>query len=107
MTEMEIRVEEGTAVVAPAGDLLASCVPELRTAMRDLVRSGVREMVVDLDRAAMIDSTGVGLLLSAFNSIKAAGGAFSVIHASDEILELFRTMRMHQHFPVSGRQENG
>jgi anti-sigma B factor antagonist len=89
--------------VTPSGDVLASSMAELRPAMRDLVRSGIGEMVVDLAATSMIDSTGLGLLLSAFNSITKAGGKFSIVHASDEILELLRSMRMHQHFSVSGR----
>jgi hypothetical protein len=32
-----------------------------------------------------------------------AGGRLSVIQASPEILQLFQTMRMHQHFTVSGK----
>ena|SRR5579864_1387979 len=103
MPEFEIRQEGTVAVVAPNGDVLASSMAQLRPAMRDLVRSGVREMVVDLASTSMIDSTGLGLLLAAFNSLQAAGGKFSIVHASDEILELLRTMRMHQHFSVSGR----
>ena len=105
MTELEVRREGAATVVTPTGDLLASSVPQLRTAMRDLVRSGVREMVVDLERTAMVDSAGLGLLLSAFNSIHSAGGGFAVVHASDEVLELLRSMRIHQHFEVTGRQE--
>jgi len=103
MPEFEIQQEGNLARVAPGGDVLASSMSGLRPAMRDLVRSGVREIVVDLAATSMIDSTGVGLLLAAFNSMQAAGGKFSIVHASDEILELLRTMRMHQHFSVSGR----
>jgi anti-anti-sigma regulatory factor len=50
----------------------------------------------------MVDSTGIGLLISAHNSLKKAGGDLTVIHASKDILDLFRTMRIHQHFSVSG-----
>lgn len=103
MPEFEIIREADAAVLAPRGDVLASSVPELRPALRDLVRSGVRELVVDLGAAAMIDSTGLGLLLSAHNSMRAAGGKFAVVGASEEMLDLFRTMRIHQHFSVSGR----
>jgi anti-anti-sigma regulatory factor len=42
------------------------------------------------------------LLISAHNSLKKVGGQLAVIHASTDILELFQTMRMHQHFSVSG-----
>ncbi|HUI55921.1 MAG TPA: STAS domain-containing protein [Bryobacteraceae bacterium] len=98
-----IRQEGERAVVVPNGDVVASGVPELWSAMRDLVRSGSRDMVVDLSETTMIDSVGLGLLLSAFNSLQEKEGAFSVINASEEILELLRSLRMHQHFPVAGK----
>jgi anti-anti-sigma factor len=50
----------------------------------------------------MVDSSGIGLLISAHNSLKKVGGQLAVIHASADVLELFQTMRMHQHFSVSG-----
>ena len=103
MATFEIRRESDCATVVPTGDVVASSVRELRPAMRDLVRSGVHEMVFDLSQTQMIDSTGIGLLLSAYNSISKTGGKISVVQASAEILDLLRTMRIHQHFSVSGR----
>ena len=47
-------------------------------------------------------SDWIGLLISAYNSLRKVGGQLAVIHASTEILDLFHTMRMHQHFSVSG-----
>ena len=100
----EIQREGERAVVSPRGDLVASAVPLLRPAMRDLVRGGVRELVVDLSGTSMIDSTGLGLLLSAFNSLRAAGGSLAVTNASEEILNLLQSLRIHQHFPVAGKR---
>ena len=100
---LEIRRNGDTATVAPHGDVLASSVPELRPAMRDLVRDGVRGLTMDLSETTMIDSTGVGLLLSAYNSLRSVQGTLAVVNASPEILELLRTMRIHQHFEVAGR----
>ena len=95
--------EENKAVVRPDGDaIVAVSIPELRSKLRAAVEDGVRELVVDLTEVRMVDSTGIGLLISAHNSLRKVGGRFSVIHASAEILELFQTMRMHQHFSVSG-----
>ncbi len=101
---MNTNVPEDTArvVVQPAGDVVAAEVPELRSKLRGAVSAGVRELVIDLTNARMVDSTGLGLLISAHNSMRKAGGTLAVIHASREILDLFRTMRMHQHFSVSG-----
>ena len=103
MQNFRIERDGETATVVAAGDICASAAPELRPALRDLVKSGVRRMVFDLTQTTMVDSTGIGLLLAAFNSMRGAGGEFSVVCASDEILDLFKTMRINQHFPVSGR----
>src|SRR3954447_24161058 len=95
------------AIVRPAGDVVAAQVPELRSTLRETLASGVLEMTIDFSGVEMVDSTGLGLLISAHNSISKAGGRLAVIHASDEILELFRSMRIHQHFSVSEREATG
>jgi anti-anti-sigma factor len=95
--------EDNKVVVRPAGDsIVAASIPELRSKMREIVAGGVEELVIDLADVQMVDSSGIGLLISAFNSQRKVGGRLAVIHASGEILELFQTMRMHQHFSVSG-----
>ena len=88
-------------VVQPAGDLVAALVPELRSALREAIADGVREMIVDFSNVRMVDSTGLGLLISAHNSMRKAGGRVAVTHASREIVELFKSMRIHQHLSVS------
>lgn len=100
--KVDIR-EAARAVIRPAGDsIVAASVNELRTSLRSLVEGGVRDLVVDLTDVRMVDSSGIGLLISAYNSLRKVGGRLEVIHASAELLELFHTMRMHQHFTVSG-----
>jgi anti-sigma B factor antagonist len=95
--------EDNKVVVRPDGDsIVAASIPELRSKMRGIVEEGVRELVVDLTDVHMVDSSGIGLLISAYNSLRKVGGQLAVIHASAEILDLFQTMRVHQHFSVSG-----
>ena len=102
MTEATVIQEDTRVVVRPAGDVVAASVPALRSTMRGIVSDGARELVVDLANVEMVDSTGIGLLISAHNSLHKLGGRLAVIHVSREIMELFRTMRIHQHFGVSG-----
>ncbi len=95
--------EDNKAVLRPSGDnIVAASVPELRSRMRGIVEEGVRDLVVDLAGVNMVDSSGIGLLISAYNSLRKVGGQMAVIHVSADLLELFRSMRMHQHFSVSG-----
>jgi anti-sigma B factor antagonist len=100
---MTVTREGHKVVVQPAGDsIVAASIPELRSTLREIVAQGVQELVIDLAQVHMVDSSGIGLLISAFNSLRKTGGRLALIHASAELLELFQTMRMHQHFSVSG-----
>jgi anti-anti-sigma factor len=95
--------EDNKAVVRPAGDtIVAATIPELRLKMRAIVEEGVRELVIDLAGVRMVDSSGLGLLIAAHNSLRKLGGQLAVIHVSSDLMELFRSMRMHQHFSVTG-----
>jgi anti-anti-sigma factor len=100
---IELTRENDKAVIRTGGqNVVAASVPDLRSKMRGAVEEGVRELVVDLLGVQMVDSTGIGLLISAHNSLRKVGGKLAVVHASKDILDLFRTMRIHQHFSVSG-----
>jgi anti-anti-sigma factor len=94
--------EQNQAVVHPTGDVVAASIGELRQVMRGMLSDGVREMTLDLTNVRMMDSRGIGLLISAHNSLRKVGGKLAVVHASKDILDLLRTMRIHQHFSVSG-----
>jgi len=102
MNEATVIEESSRVSIRPDGDVVAASVPALRSTMRDAVAKGARELIVDLANVQMVDSMGIGLLISAHNSLHKQGGRLQVIHASREILDLFRTMRIHQHFSVSG-----
>lgn len=95
--------ENGTAVLRPAGDVVASAIPELRSELRDLVAAGTKQVIVDLCNVQMVDSAGLGLLIATHNSLKKVGGEMSVIQASADILELLTTLRMNQHFSIQGQ----
>jgi anti-anti-sigma factor len=90
------------AVLHPEGDLVAARLPELRARLREIAGSGVLHLTVDLAGVQMVDSAGIGLLIAAHNSLKKAGGEIALIHTASHIIDLFRTMRIHRHFSVSG-----
>jgi anti-anti-sigma factor len=92
------------AVVHPEGDLVAARLPELRARLRELVRTGAQQITIDLSCTEMVDSAGIGLLISANNSLKASGGQLEVVRASQDVLELLKSMRLHQHFSISGKE---
>jgi anti-anti-sigma factor len=98
----EISREEGNAVVKPGQDIVASIARELREELKGLVAEGVQEMTMDLQGVEMVDSIGIGLLIAAHNSLAKSGGKLKVVNATPDIFKLLKTMRLDQHFEISG-----
>lgn len=92
----------GELVVRPGKDLVAASLEELRAALREAVVQRPALLTIDLSGVEMIDSTGIGLLIATHNSLRQRSGTLALIHASREILGLFRSLRLHQHFSISG-----
>ena len=104
MSEAILTQEQEKAVVCPQGDVVAASVPELRSLLKDTISGGARDIVLDLCHVAMVDSSGLGLLIGTYNSLHKVGGRLAIVHASKDLLQLFQTMRMHQRFAISGNE---
>lgn len=103
MSTFEVTRDEETVTVAVEGDLVASAVPAMREQLKALVADGVREVVCDLGQADLVDSSGIGLLVATHNSLLRNGGKLSLVRVSDDLMTLFRSMRLDRHFAVAGR----
>jgi anti-sigma B factor antagonist len=66
-----VREQEGATVIRPGGDRLdLEAAPEFRVAVVKLIKSGHRNLVVDLQDVGFIDSSGLGTLVSALKQLK-------------------------------------
>lgn len=95
----DIVKEDGAVKITPGVDIIASNCAELRTELIGLINDGAKDIIIDLKDTEMIDSSGIGLLISAKNSlVDAGGGEVEIIHISDDIMALFLIMRLENHF---------
>jgi anti-anti-sigma factor len=97
-----VQQDGARAVLRLTENLTASNAPELRVELKSLVAQGMRELVVDLADVRVVDSTGIGLLVAAHNSLSHLGGKLSVINANPDLLSLFTTFRLNKHFDITG-----
>ena len=99
---LQVLQEGGKTVIKPKFDVVALLLPELRDAVKQTVSGGAKDVCVDMSHVTMIDSMGLGLFIAAHNSLKSAGGTFSVINVSKDVHDLFSKMRLDKHFSVVG-----
>ena len=103
MPEPRIVQTGDHAVVAFDGDLTSSTVLEVRPKLNALIAAGVKELVFDFERTSFVDSSGIGMMLSAHNSLSKAGGRIQAVKASTDLMTLFKSMRLDKHFTVTGQ----
>lgn len=95
--------ENGRIVIRPAGKITAATVPALEEDIRQALGPDQTELVIDCVDVQDIDSIGVGLLVATFNTLSQKGGKMSVVNTDPEIYDLFRIMRLTDHFQVMAK----
>ncbi len=103
MAAYVIEQKEQQGSVKLMGDLTAVLVPELQAGLREMLNNGTRELVFDLASTTMLDSTGIGLLIAASNSLASSGGKVQVTNVCPDIFHLLQSMRLTARLNVSVR----
>jgi len=103
MANYSIKRDGTLSQVTIGGDLTASGVPELQAALKAELETGISELALDLGNASMLDSSGIGLLIAAANSLSKKQGKMRVLNVSAEIFHLLQSMRLTARLNVSGR----
>jgi len=102
MEACAVEQQSKTCRVTLSGDLTASCVPEVQEKLQAALNGGAQEVVFDLGKAVMIDSSGIGLMIATSNSLAGRNGRMRVINLSGEILQLFNSMRLVKRLNATG-----
>ena len=97
---IEVRHEQGYAIVTPAGEIDISTVTLLRERLFELVASR-RPLVADLDQVSFIDSAGLSALVGAAKRAAACGGSLQVVCAQPRIRQLLRLTGLDRRIPLA------
>lgn len=80
------------------GALDALTAPEIRPIFDKVVTDGRRRVTVDLAKVTMIDSSGIGAIVSLFKRIKSGGGQVLVVGAKDQPLAVLKLLKLDRVF---------
>jgi anti-sigma B factor antagonist len=96
-----IEKKNGAITIKPGVDIVVSQCQSLREELLEQINNGEKKIIIDLDGTEMIDSSGIGILISARNSLMKAGGEeIQIINCSSDILHLLKIMRLDKHFSI-------
>jgi anti-anti-sigma factor len=107
MSSYRMERSDGGCRVSIDGGLTAVVVPELQQVLKQEVEGGTQRVTVDLAATYIVDSSGIGLLIAASNTLSHKRGQLAVVNVSPEIFRLFQSMRLVPRLNVSGRATTG
>ncbi len=97
-----IERKDGVVTIKPGIDIVSSKCEDLKTEFFDIISSGEKKIVIDLSGTEMIDSSGLGLLISTRNTLLDAGGSeVEIVNITSDIMQLFKVMRLDNHFTLT------
>ena len=96
----KLHKNENETILEIDGTLDAVTAPELRTVVDDLVNANTLAVTLELSALRLIDSSGVGVIVSLFKRIKANGGQVKIVGLRDQPRAIFRLLRLDRVFTV-------
>ncbi len=101
---MQLRTEvvdiSGWAVVSIYGELDVATAPDLKERLVDLVNEGRSRIVLDLGGVDFLDSTGLGMIVSALKRARTHGGDLRIVCTESRITRLFEITGLDKALPL-------
>jgi anti-sigma B factor antagonist len=100
------REREGIVILDLKGRLTTGEATPLREKITQVLASGRKNIILDLDGIDYIDSTGLGGMVICFTQVKKAGGALKLMRLNRRNVELLALTRLHTVFEVFGEEQD-
>jgi anti-sigma B factor antagonist len=99
MTKPNVRHVDNVAVVDLAGRItLGEATGTLRDAIKGLLSSGHKSILLNLKDVTYMDSAGLGELVGAYASVTNAGGNIKLLHTQGKVKDLLAVTKLYTVF---------
>ena len=72
----------------------------LRDAVKDVLATGAKSILLNLADVDYIDSSGLGELVSAYTSVKNQGGELKLLHLTTKVHDLLQITKLYTVFDI-------
>lgn len=91
-------------ILRPRGEIDLSVSPSFRRALLDSLQAG-RDVIVDMDGVAYIDSSGIASLAEALHTAKRRGRHLALARIPETAMKVLRIARLDQVFPIQAEPD--
>ena len=93
------RKRDGVAILEMSGKLMGG--PDhdaFGEILKTLIHEGCKNVIVHMDKVQWINSTGLGILISGYTTLKKNGGELKLLKVSDRIENIFIVSKLYTVF---------
>ena len=93
------RTRDGVVILEMSGKLMGGPDADaFNEILRTLIHEGRRNFLVNLSGVNWVNSTGLGILISGYTTVKRAGGELKLLKVSDRIDNIFMVSKLYTVF---------
>jgi len=101
-----VRNQGTTAILALQGRLsLGAPVDEFRASWTAAMDAGAKDIILNLSKVTMMDSSGIGTMIRCYSAISANGGKMKVVGANSTVRQAFKITRLDSVFEFHDTEE--
>jgi anti-sigma B factor antagonist len=104
--DVTVRNQDGTAVVAVAGEIDVYTSPLLQERLVEVLRDGSSSIVLDLSAVTFLDSTGLGVLITGLKRCRSAEGDLVLVTSQPNVLKVLEITGLNDVFQVHDSVED-
>lgn len=94
--KIDVSEKGNTAIVQLTGEIDVYTAPMLVEKLIPLTEQKDKVVKVDMEKTTYLDSTGLGIFISAYKSSQEHESKLELIHAKDRVLRLFKVTGLHK-----------
>ncbi len=100
MFEVRKEVTGNVSVLFLAGQLDALTASQMKPVMKDLESKKAIKLILDFEKLSLIDSSGIGAVVSLFKQARAKGGEVKIAGLNEQPKEVFEILNLHKAMDV-------
>jgi anti-sigma B factor antagonist len=97
---MEIEGKEYKLIVIGEEDLGLIKSSSTKSGIEDELKSGVKDIALDMSNLNSVNSAGLGVLIGILNKVKNNGGKLKLVNVNDRVQNIFEITKLNLIFEI-------
>jgi len=95
-----VREKDDVSIIELSGDIDLFTFPLFKEVLFEVIDSGKKDLIVDLNSVDFIDSTGLAVLVGALKEVRGIGGTLGLICGKEAVVKVLEASGLNRIFHI-------